>query len=153
MKKSIIINQNFHKELKKLSEAFNLPIGRLVEQMIVYFKMTGINPKNAINENPSAMVKVLDKRIVSFLKVQERDILKPLRSEVYSYSKTQNDKLEKLTESMGKLIVKMDTSDKERTKLVIQELSKQQKAIVSIGNHLDAKNKSSLSGQIKSIFS
>jgi len=29
------------------------------------------------------MIKVLDKRIVSFLKVQERDILKPLRDEVY----------------------------------------------------------------------
>lgn len=152
MKKSIIINHNFHKELKKLSQAFNIPIGQLTEHMILYFKKTGINPKNAINENPSVMVKALDKRIVSFLKVQERDILKPMKNELYTYSKNQNETIEKLTYSLKILLAKMNTADKERTSLVTQELSKHESSIIAIAQNLDPKNKTGLTDQIKSIF-
>ena len=62
-----------------MAGSFNSPIGGLIESMILYFKRTGINPMDGIKENPSSMIKVLDKRIVSFLRVQERDILKPMR--------------------------------------------------------------------------
>ena len=74
MKKSIIINQIAHKELTKLSESLRMKYGNLIEAMIFYFKRTGIDPKDEIKNNPSIMVKALDKRIISFLKVQERDI-------------------------------------------------------------------------------
>jgi hydroxyethylthiazole kinase-like sugar kinase family protein len=41
-KKSILIEEN-HKELAKLSESLRLNYGTLVEEMIYYFKKTGIN--------------------------------------------------------------------------------------------------------------
>jgi len=151
-KKSIIIDHIYHKELKLISETFHLPMGKLIEYMILYIKRTGINPKNATKENPSSMVKALDKRIVSFLKVQERDILKPMRNEVYSYSIEQQNKMEKLTKALKDLIDNMNTADKKRTKLVQQELIKQQNSILAIAQSLDPKNKSGLSEQIQSIF-
>ncbi|OAB26923.1 hypothetical protein SAMN05444395_11826 [Flavobacterium fryxellicola] len=84
-KKSVIIDTKSHSELTKLTESLNMNYGSLVEEMIYYFKKTGIDPKDAVNKNPSIMVAALDKRIVSFLKVQERDILKPLRQDVFNY--------------------------------------------------------------------
>ena len=52
-KKSILIDEKSHKELSKLSESLGLNYGTLVQEMIYYFKKTGINPKEAENKNPS----------------------------------------------------------------------------------------------------
>ena len=151
-KKSIIINQKAHKELTKISNEHNCSYGSLVESMIYYFKRTGINPNNAINENPSTMVKALDKRIVSFLKVQERDILKPLRSEVYEYSKKQNEKLKNLINTYNQVLTKLDKIDGNRTKAIVNEMGKQREAIHEILQLLDQQNKSGIQDRIKKIF-
>ncbi len=151
-KKSILIHHKYHKNLKQLSDGFNQPMSSLIEQMILYFKRTGIDPKNAVNNNPSIMVKALDKRIVSFLKVQERDILKPMRNEVYSYSKEQHEKIDQLKTALKELLYKMNTADKDRTLMVKSELSKQQNAILAIAENIDPKNKTGLTNHIKEIF-
>ena len=152
-KKSIIIKEVSHREIKVLSETFGIPIGALVENMIRYFKRTGINPKDALNENPSAMIKVLDRRIVSFLKVQERDILKPVRDEVYMNGKNQILKLEELTNSLREVLGKMNSADEKRTLLVKSELLKQKNCLVEIASYLDQKDRSGLNQRIKEIFS
>ncbi|WP_417443278.1 BfmA/BtgA family mobilization protein [Joostella sp.] len=151
-KKSIIINQKAHKELTKISNEHNCSYGSLVESMIYYFKRTGINPNNAINENPSTMVKALDKRIVSFLKVQERDILKPLRSEVYEYYSKQNRRLKIMNQTYEKLILQLDKMDSKRTNAVLNEMKKQHEAIQEILTFLDQHNKSGIHDRIKKIF-
>ncbi len=158
-KKSIIINEFQHKNLVKLSGTFGVQYGGLVENMILYFKKTGINPMDAINENPSVMVKTLDKRIVSFLKVQERDILKPLRQEVYSYSEEQKKGIEKLTNWIESVIKKIDEVDNTRTKFVVSEIKKQnekqikiQQALIELSQLMDSKNKSGIHGKIKNLF-
>mgnify|MGYP000097258366 CR=1 FL=1 len=158
-KKSIIINEFHHKNLVKLSSTFGVQYGGLVENMILYFKKTGINPMDAINENPSVMVKTLDKRIVSFLKVQERDILKPLRQEVYEYSIERKREIEKLSNFVESVIKKIDEVDNIRTKFVASEIKKQnekqikiQQAIVELSQLIDSKNKSGIHGKIKNLF-
>lgn len=78
-KKSIIININSHKELKKLAEEHNKPIGKFTEEMILFFKKTGNDPSVINGKSASEMIKVIDRRIVSFFKTQERDILHPMR--------------------------------------------------------------------------
>lgn len=147
-KKSIIIKEIYHKEIVKLSESFDMPIGRLTENMITYFKRTGINPKDAINENPSAMVKALDKRIISFMKVQERDILKPIRADVYEYQKTIIESFDALMESLKEINNSSENIFIENNSLLKKEL----KIIVEIATHLDPKNKSGLQSKIKSLF-
>ena len=158
-KKSILIKEFHHKELVKISKVFGVPYGDLVQSMILYFKKTGINPVEAINENPATMVKVLDKRIVSFLKVQERDILKPLRSESFQYSKEQKKQFSELSSWIQDVVIKLNDYDKGRTRLINTELGKiekkisqQQKAFFKIAALIDAKNKSGIKGTLKSIF-
>jgi len=163
MKKSIIINQIAHKELTKLSESLRMQYGNLVEAMIFYFKHTGIDPKDAINKNPSVMVKSLDKRIVSFLKVQERDILKPLRQDIFefqkeikndtnNYQKEHQDESKKLNRLFSKVINKMNKIDLNHTNLVNQGLLKNQQAFEEICRLIDENNKSGVQDKIKSIF-
>lgn len=170
-KKSILIEEKPHKELAKLSESLRLNYGTLVEEMIYYFKKTGINPKDAVNKDPSAMVSALDKRIVSFMKVQERDILKPLRQDVFNYQNSQKIEIDKLKDLIERQINKqsdnigttekkyldflnkINNTDRERTKLVNAELEKTQKALVILCRLLDDKNKSGAIDKIKTLFS
>ena len=140
MKKSIIINQRSHKEIKALAKTLGSPIGALVEAMIAYFKKTGINPRDAINENPSVMIKALDKRIVSFLRVQERDILKPMRDEIYTSDNLQN------------LLSQMNSADQKRTDYVKSELVKMQIAFTVIAEFLDARDKSGINQKLNNVF-
>lgn len=170
-KKSILIDEKPHKELSNLSESLGLNYGSLVEEMIYYFKKTGINPKDAVNKDPSAMVATLDKRIVSFMKVQERDILKPLRQDVFNYQNSQKIEIEKLADliskqfikqsensrdlekKIGETIIKTNSFDLERTKLVKAELDKTKKAIIHLCELIDEKNKSGTIDKIKTLFS
>lgn len=151
-KKSVLISSHHHKELKKLSEAFGLSYYRLVEEMILYFKTTGINPREPKNENPSKALRELDKRMVSFLKVQERDILKPLRQEVYNYSKEQKEEMKNTNTLLIKALNTINQNGVERTNAIRAELAKQQKALVSIAKIIDSKNKAGLLSKINTIF-
>ena len=170
-KKSIIIDEKAHTELGKLSESLRMNLGALIQEMIYYFKKTGIDPKDAVNKDPSLMVAALDKRIVSFLKVQERDILKPLRQDVFNYQNAQKEEISKLIISINKLLDqhsertteikkahfenlnKINSNDVERTKMVVAELQKNRQAILLLCQLLDDKNKSGSLSKIKSLFS
>ena len=170
-KKSIIIDEKANTELGKLSESLRMNLGALIQEMIYYFKKTGIDPKDAVNKDPSLMVAALDKRIVSFLKVQERDILKPLRQDVFNYQNAQKEEISKLIISINKLLEqhsertteikkahfenlnKINSNDVERTKMVVAELQKNRQAILLLCQLLDDKNKSGTLGKIKSLFS
>lgn len=169
-KKSIIIDPKAHSELTKLSESLRMNYGTLVQEMIYYFKKTGIDPKNAVNNNPSVMVAALDKRIVSFLKVQERDILKPLRQDVFNYQKAQKEETVKLIKEINEVLRqhseqkaeikksyleimnKMNKADIDRNAMVIAELQKNRKAILHICELIDDKNKSGTINKLKTLF-
>jgi len=170
-KKSIIIDEKAHAELGKLSESLRMNFGALIQEMIYYFKKTGIDPKDAVNKNPALMVSALDKRIVSFLKVQERDILKPLRQDVFEYQKIQKDDNTKLITALNKILSQhaervaeirknnlenlnlINSNDKSRTLLINSELEKSRQAIIVLCQLIDEKNKSGAIDKIKSIFS
>lgn len=159
VKKSILISSLHHKELKKLSEAFGLNFYKLVEEMIIYFKKTGINPTAPKNENPSQLIMETDKRIISFFKVQERDILKPLRQEVYNYSKEQNERnkiayanLIDKVETLNKKVEALNRNEIIRKEEIIDQMKKHQEGIIAIAELIDAKNKSGIVNRIKKTF-
>lgn len=151
-KKSIIIKQHSHKDLKIMAGSFNSPIGGLIESMILYFKRTGINPLDGIKENPSSMIKVLDKRIVSFLRVQERDILKPMRDEVFLASKNQSSSLEELTENLQVLLSRINNADQNRTTLVQMEIRKMQQGLIEIASVIDSRGSSGVVDRLNNTF-
>ena len=152
IKKSILISDYHHKELKKLSKVIGLNYYKLVEEMIIYFKKTGINPRESKNESPAKALRELDKRMVSFLKVQERDILKPLRQEVYNYSITQNQEIQKTGDIILNNLKRIDTNGIQRVEKTLIEIEKQRKAVILIAQLIDAKNKSGLLSKINTLF-
>ncbi|WP_298246114.1 BfmA/BtgA family mobilization protein [uncultured Christiangramia sp.] len=151
-KKSILISTYHHKELAKLSDAFGFSYYKLVEEMITYFKKTGINPLDSKNENPSMALKTLDKRLISFIKIQERDILKPLRQEVYDYSQEQKQEIQKSYKILVEELSRIDHHERERANTTLAEIKKQRKAVIAIAQLIDAKNKSGILSKINNIF-
>ena len=154
-KKSILISSPHHKELKKLSETYNLNYYKLVEEMIIYFKKTGINPTDPKNENPSKALRELDQRFISFLKVLERDILKPLRKEVYDYSKEQLQQIQQIQRSQKNIIDginKMNEYDNNRSNKILAKIAKQEEVLIAIAELIDAKNKTGIVNRIKKTF-
>ncbi|MBW2961956.1 BfmA/BtgA family mobilization protein [Mesonia aestuariivivens] len=165
-KKSIIIDDFHHKELMKISKVYGAKYGDFVQAMILYFKKTGINPLETANDNPAELIKVLDKRIVSFMRVQERDILKPMRNEAFTYSKDQNTNFNNLQGWVKDAIVKVNKFDEARSKKLSDgfkailkdinrvevEVKKQQEALHLICEYLDQKNKSGFKAKFNSIF-
>ena len=168
--KSISINMKSHSELEKLAEILGMNYGNLVSEMIYYFKKTGIHPKDPINKNPSTMISSLDKRIVSFLKVQERDILKPLRQDVFNYQNLQKEEISTLRSSINKLLTnnterskkiesnykelinKINIIDDTRSKKMNIELEKNRQAILILCKLIDDNNKSGTLSKIKTLF-
>ncbi|MDT0295179.1 BfmA/BtgA family mobilization protein [Mesonia ostreae] len=151
-KKSILISPYHHKELKKLSEAFGLNFYKLIEEMIIYFKKTGINPSDPKNENPSKGLRELDKRMVSFLKVQERDILKPLRQEVYNYSQERSEETQIVFKNLMTTLNTMNQYEKKRTDLLLSEIKNQREVMIAILELIDSKNKSGIMNIITKKF-
>jgi hypothetical protein len=143
-KKSVLISAYHHKELSKLCEAFGLNFYKLIEEMIIYFKKTGINPTDPKNENPSKALKELDKRMVSFLKVQERDILKPLRQEVYNYSQERSQEIQIVYKNLMQTLNNINDYEKKRTELLLSEIKNQREVMIAILELIDSKNKSGI---------
>lgn len=154
-KKSILISPHHHNELKKLSETYKLNYYKLIEEMIIYFKKTGINPTDPKNENPSQALREFDKRFISFLKVQERDILKPMRQEAYEYSKEQLQQIQQIQRSQKSIIDgmnKMNEYDNNRANKILAKIAKQEEVLMAIAELIDAKNKSGIVNRIKNTF-
>ncbi|RXG16553.1 BfmA/BtgA family mobilization protein [Leeuwenhoekiella aestuarii] len=172
-KKSILISAHYHKALKKLSETYNLSFYKMVEEMINYFSKTGIDPSKPKNESPTRALKELDKRLISFIKAQERDILKPIRSEVYNYTKQLHFQIKALESESSKKFIAIDESSKNRSNAVLkqismlialneenvskqseilEELKYQRKVTTAIVLHLNEKSESTVFNKLKQIF-
>jgi cell fate (sporulation/competence/biofilm development) regulator YlbF (YheA/YmcA/DUF963 family) len=99
---NIAVDDNTHKEAKKLSKTLDISLGELVQHSVVYFKKTGINPANADNESPIKAIKELDKhigQIVAFIRTQEKEKLNPLLEHLIIISKQLDDTITKLPKS------------------------------------------------------
>jgi cell fate (sporulation/competence/biofilm development) regulator YlbF (YheA/YmcA/DUF963 family) len=96
---NIAVDDNTHKEAKKLSKTLDISLGELVQHSVVYFKKTGINPSNADNESPIKAIKELDKhigQIVAFIRTHEKEKLNPLLEYLIIISKQLDDSIKKL---------------------------------------------------------
>lgn len=96
---TIAIDEQTHKEAKKLCKTLDLNLGELVQHSVVYFKKTGINPSQAENESPYKAIKELDKhigQIVAFIRTQEKEKLNPLLEHLIIISRQLDDTIKTL---------------------------------------------------------
>ena len=130
MKKSIVINQKAHKDLKNLSDEFNRPIGKFTEDMILFFKKTGQDPALINDKTPSQMIKVIDRRIVGFFRTQESEILYPLRTSLSESIEQNTSFFKNLLDNLNSVFGKVKENDLE-LKDKLQEINESLEVIKS----------------------
>lgn len=74
------ISERSGKKLRELSKKYNTSHKAYLELIIEFFHRTGHDPENLKIEGSAEAIKILDKRLISFIRQQEKDILLPMRN-------------------------------------------------------------------------
>ncbi|MFC5413156.1 BfmA/BtgA family mobilization protein [Larkinella bovis] len=80
--KQVALSPALFTEFERMADGYGLTNKGLLEAMIRFFKATKADPRNPKAEHPTEAIKALDKRLVSFIRQQEKDILKPMSDEM-----------------------------------------------------------------------
>lgn len=80
--KSIDVSPETHDQFTRLAENYGLSNKGLVEAMIQYFKATKADPRDPKADNPTDAIKALDRRLISFIRQQEKEQLRPIRDDL-----------------------------------------------------------------------
>jgi uncharacterized protein YidB (DUF937 family) len=87
--KTIAVSVGTHQQLERLGQKFGLSHKDLVGAMAQYFIVTKADPRDTKADMPDVSLKKmaekvegLDKRLISFIREQEKELLKPILSEV-----------------------------------------------------------------------
>lgn len=74
-------------DFEKLAEQYGLSNKGLFEAMVSYFKATKADPRDPKADNPTDAIKALDRRLISFIKQQEKEQLRPIKDELILISR------------------------------------------------------------------
>jgi hypothetical protein len=88
-RKSLSVSSGTHQQLERLGDKFGLSHKDLIAVMVQYFTATKIDPRDTKADTPDVALKkmaqkvdTLDKRLIGFIREQEKELLKPILSEV-----------------------------------------------------------------------
>ncbi|MBC3789422.1 BfmA/BtgA family mobilization protein [Spirosoma utsteinense] len=88
-RKSLSVSAGTHQQLERLGDRFGLSHKDLIAVMVQYFTVTKIDPRDMKADTPDVAMKkmaqkvdTLDKRLIGFIREQEKELLKPILSEV-----------------------------------------------------------------------
>lgn len=76
--KTINVPTDLHQEFDRMADSYGLSQIGLMQAMMLYFKATKADPRDPKADNPTDALKALDKRLISFIRKQEKDILTPI---------------------------------------------------------------------------
>lgn len=88
--KTISVNPEAFEEYEKLCKHYEMNKGEFLETIIKYFRETKVDPRDSKQIDVKGLERKIsetDKRIISFIKMQEKEILKPLQIEIEKISK------------------------------------------------------------------
>ena len=74
-------------DFEKLADQYGLTNKGLLAAMVQYFKATKADPRDPKADNPTDAIKALDRRLISFIKQQEKEQLRPIKDELILISK------------------------------------------------------------------
>lgn len=87
--KTLSVSVGTHRQIERLAEKFGLSQKDLVGAMAQYFTSTKGDPRDPKADAPDVALKkmaekidVLDKRFIGFIREQEKELLKPILSEI-----------------------------------------------------------------------
>jgi hypothetical protein len=88
-RKSLSVSAGTHQQLERLGDKFGLSHKDLIAVMAQYFTVTKTDPRDTKADLPDVALKkmaqkvdTLDKRMIGFIREQEKELLKPILSEV-----------------------------------------------------------------------
>lgn len=88
-RKSLSVSVGTHQQLERLATKFGLSHKDLIGTMAQYFTVTKTDPRDTKADVPDVALKkltekvdTLDKRMIGFIREQEKELLKPILSEV-----------------------------------------------------------------------
>jgi hypothetical protein len=88
-RKSLSVSAGTHQQLERLGDKFGLSHKDLIAVMAQYFTVTKVDPRDTKADVPDVALKkvaqkvdTLDKRLIGFIREQEKELLKPILSEV-----------------------------------------------------------------------
>lgn len=88
-RKSLSVSTGIHQQLVRMGEKYSLSHKELIGVMVQYFAVTKADPRHPKADLPDVALKKmaekvdgLDKRLIGFIREQEKDLLKPILSEV-----------------------------------------------------------------------
>jgi hypothetical protein len=88
-RKSLSVSAGTHQQLERLGDKFGLSHKDLIAVMAQYFTITKVDPRDTKADVPDVALKkmaqkvdTLDKRMIRFIREQEKELLKPILSEV-----------------------------------------------------------------------
>jgi phosphoenolpyruvate-protein kinase (PTS system EI component) len=85
--KSIDVDPDLYEDFKKLAKTYKLTNKDLFSAMIRYFQATKADPRDPKTDNPTDAIKALDRRLISFIKQQEKEQLRPIKDELILISR------------------------------------------------------------------
>ncbi len=74
-------------ELGRMASSYGLSKKALIVAMLRYFKATKADPRDPKADNPTDAIKALDRRLISFIKQQEKEQLRPIKDELILISR------------------------------------------------------------------
>jgi len=87
--KTISVTVETFTEFERLAASYGLTNKGLIEAMLMYFKATKADPRDPKADNPTDAIKALDKRLVGFIKEQEKKLLLPMKEAVFEITSTE----------------------------------------------------------------
>lgn len=88
-RKSLSVSEGTHQQLERLGDKLGLSHKDLIAAMVSYFAVTKADPRYPAADAPDVALKKmaqkvdgLDKRLIGFIREQEKELLKPMLSEV-----------------------------------------------------------------------
>lgn len=87
--KTVNASEHDFANFEQLANAYGLNNTALFAAMVNYFKVTKADPRDPKADNPTDAIKALDKRLVSFIKEQEKKILLPMKEAIFDMAGTE----------------------------------------------------------------
>ncbi len=166
---TVAVSPEVADKLDRFCRANNMTKKDFVSESLDYFLKEGINPK--VHESPQAEIKKITKRIdqfFAFFKKQEQEFIKPLMLEIVQNGNYQTEKFDTVLHNHNVISSQIKTVDEGvKTKSSAENMDNKfsnldtkittsnkqiRRAIETIGEHLDPKNKKGLLDNLNNIF-
>ncbi|AUD07088.1 BfmA/BtgA family mobilization protein [Spirosoma pollinicola] len=87
--KTISIEPDTFEAFSRMADSYKLTNKGLVEAMLLYFQATKADPRDPKADNPTDAIKALDKRLISFIKEQEKKTLNPIKEALFDLASSE----------------------------------------------------------------